>query len=188
MIARLVYALALGVTLGGITHIATLLAVPTLAPDSAYDRLGRLGADGRFAALPDSGPEADLLPFRDPAFVTAACRFDLAGGPVTIRAALPPGYGAMSVHNRSGQPFYTLNDRAATRGAVEVTILSKDDLASAESVDAPDARPGLRIVSPSTTGFVLVRLFVEAASARPGLRALAETASCGRAATRRLSP
>ncbi|GLK67871.1 DUF1254 domain-containing protein [Hansschlegelia plantiphila] len=185
---RLLYALALGLTLGGLVHIASLLAVPSLARDSAYDRLSGANADGRFAVLADDGGEADALPFRDPAFVTAVCRYDLSRGSVTIRAALPSTYGVLSVHNRSGLPFYALTDRATTDGAVEVTILSAEDVAAAEVQDPPEGRPALRIVSPTPTGFVLVRLFASGESARPGLRDLASKASCGRAATRTLTP
>lgn len=185
---RLVYVLALALALGGLTHVATLLAVPQLAKESAYDRLAPLSADGRFAVLPDDGAEAGVLPFRDPAFVTAACRFDLSAGSVTIRAALPATYGSVSVHDRYGQPFYALTDKAAASGAVEVTILSAEDVAAAEVEDAPEGRPALRIVSPTTMGFVLVRLFATAETARPSLRDEAAKASCARTATRTLSP
>lgn len=185
---RLAYILALGVTLGGLVHIGSLLGVPFVAKDGAYDRLAGLGADGRFAVLADEGPEADRLPFRDPAFVAAVCRYDLAAGSVTIRAALPSTYGSVSVHDRFGKPFYTLTDKAATRGAVEVTILSQDDATAAEVEEAPLGRPALRIVSPTPAGFVMVRLFAAGASARPALRALAAGASCERSPTRTLSP
>ncbi|MFC7053849.1 DUF1254 domain-containing protein [Hansschlegelia quercus] len=185
---QLIYGLALALALGGLTHVSTLLAVPQLAREGAYDRLGSLSADGRFVVLPDEAPDADILPFRDPAFVTAACRYDLSAGAVTIKAALPGTYGALSVHDRYGQPFYALTDKAAASGAVEVTVLSAEDVAAAEVEDAPEGRPALRIVSPTKTGFVLVRLFATAESARPGLREAAATASCARAASRTLSP
>ncbi|MFL1876015.1 DUF1254 domain-containing protein [Hansschlegelia beijingensis] len=183
---RLLYAIALGLTLGGLVHIATLFAVPLMAPGSAYDRLAGAAPVGRFAVLPEAG--AETLPFRDPSFVVAACRYDLAGGPVAIRASLPSTYGSVSVHDRYGQPFYALTDKAATDGAVEVTILSSDDVAAAEVEEAPEGRPALRIVSPTATGFVLVRLFASGPSARPALRDLAGKASCDREPTRQISP
>jgi uncharacterized membrane protein len=185
---RLLYAIALGLTLGGLVHIVSLLAVPWLAPNSAYDRLAALQADGRFAVLPDEGAVASLLPFADPAFVVAACRFDLSDGPVTVRAALPSTYGALSVHNRFGQPFYALTDRAATAGAIEVTILDADDVEAAKLEEPAEGRPALKIVSPTPQGFALVRLFAPAPSARLSLREAAAKASCERTPTRTLSP
>jgi uncharacterized membrane protein len=184
---RLAYLAVLSLVIAGLVHIGSLLGVPWVATAGPYERLGGIAADGRFVVLADEGDGANLLPFRDPAFVTAACRFDLAKGPVTVTAALPSTYGAVSVHSRYGQPFYSLTDRAATDGGVEITIYSKDDVAAAEIEDPAEGRPQLRIVSPTPTGFVLVRLFAAGASARPTLRELAGKAFCGPAATRKLS-
>ncbi|WP_020184459.1 DUF1254 domain-containing protein [Methylopila sp. 73B] len=177
---RLFHAVVVGLFLAGVVHVGSLLAVPSLAPRGPYDRLAALPADGRFVALPDDGANADLLAFSDPFFVVAACRYDLAEGPVTVRAALPSTYGAVAIHERRGAPFYALTDKAATNGTVEVVILRENDVAAAEEDETAQARPSIRIVSPTDAGFVLVRLFAQAPSARPALKALAESATCGR--------
>lgn len=184
---RLAYLLAVSLTIAGLVHIGSLLGVPRVATAGPYERLAKLDADGRFVALPDDGDRADLLPFRDPAFVTAACRYDLAQGPVTLRAMLPSTYGAVAVHNQSGQPFYALNDRAAADGAVEINILASDDVAAVELEEPTEGRPALRIVSPTEKGFILVRLFAVGESARPALRELAASASCARSQPKRVS-
>lgn len=178
---RLAYVVALSLTIAGLVHIGSLLGVPRVAVSGPYERLAQLGPDSRFATLDDVGANANLLPFRDPAFVTAACRFDLSGGPVTVKAALPATYGVLAVHNRSGQPFYALTDRAAVDGQVEVTILSADDAAAVALEEPTEGRQALRIASPTQTGFILLRLFVAGESARPGLRDLAAKASCSKA-------
>jgi uncharacterized membrane protein len=183
---RLLYLLVVSVTIAGLVHIGSLLGVPRVATAGPYERLAALAADGRFVVLPDEGAGVDVLPFRDPAFVTAACRFDLTKGPITVRAPLPATYGALSVHSRYGQPFYALTDRAASEGAVEVTIYGSEEAATAEPEDGEDL-PGLRIVSPTPAGFILVRLFVAGESARPTMRELAGQASCGRREAPKLS-
>lgn len=184
---RIAYLVAISLTLAGLVHIGSLLGVPRVATAGPYERLANLDADGRFVVLPDEGERSELLPFRDPAFVTAACRYDVSKGPVTLRAMLPSTYGAVAVHNRAGLPFYALNDRAAANGAVELTILASGDVPAAELDDPNEERPALRIVSPTATGFILVRLFAVGESARPALRALAAKASCGRAAPKNVS-
>lgn len=177
---RVAHAMLIGLTLAIVTHVVSLLGVPYVAPHGPYDRLADLGAEGRFVTLSDEGAAADVLPFRDPAFVTAACRYDVSSGPVTVRAELPSSYGAVAFHNRQGQPFYGLTDRAATNGVVEVTILASDDVPAAEEEEETDDRPSIRIVSPTAQGFVLLRLFAPAPTARRGLAELARKASCGR--------
>lgn len=185
---RAAYVLALGVVVAGLVHIGSLLGVPRVATQGPYERLARLDADGRFALLPDTGDKVDLLPFRDPAFVTAACRYDLAKGPVVLRAELPATYGALTVHSKLGQPFYLLTDKAARDGRVEVKIFANEEQATAEEEVAPDDAPQLRIVSPTPTGFALVRLFTPGESAREGLRAIASGASCSSASGSKVNP
>ncbi|MFD1333803.1 hypothetical protein ACFQ4O_17500 [Methylopila musalis] len=183
---RLAYALAVALALAGLIHVASLLAVPRFAERGPYERLAALPADGRFAALPDEGDGADVLPFRDPAFVEAVCRYDVSAGPATVTATLPPSYGAVAFHTREGLPFYALTDRAATGGRVEVTVLNAAQAEKAEEEaeeeEAVEPRPRIRIVSPTDAGFVLLRLFAPAPSARPGLVETALSARCGPAA------
>ncbi|PZQ16997.1 MAG: hypothetical protein DI565_06315 [Ancylobacter novellus] len=179
-LTRVAYVLAVGLVLAGLVHIGSLLGVPRFATQGPFERLAELGPEWRFIALADEGDAANLLPFRDPAFVTAACRYDLTDGPIAVEAVLPSTYGAISVHNRTGQPFYALTDRAAADGRVRLTILAQDDVAAAEQEDLAEERPKIRIASPTMTGFVLVRLFVAGESARPAMRDLAAAATCAK--------
>jgi uncharacterized membrane protein len=181
---RAAYIAALGVVIAGLVHIGSLLGVPRVATAGPYERLAGLDAEGRFVALPDDGSRADLLPFRDPAFVTAVCRYDLSRGPVLMRAELPATYGALAIHNSFGQPFYLLTDKAAREGVVEVKIFASEEQAATDAEAAPDAASQLRIVSPTVAGFALVRLFAAGESARQGVRAVAAKASCAGAATK----
>lgn len=180
-ILRAVYVLAVGVVLAGLVHIGSLLGVPRFATQGPFERLAGLGPEGAFTMLADEGEAANLLPFRDPSFVVAACRYDLTSGPVAVEAALPSTYGAISVHARTGQPYYALTDRAATDGRVTLSILAQDDVAAAEQEDPGEGVPRLKIVSPTDTGFILVRLFVPGESARPALREIASKATCAKA-------
>lgn len=180
-VMRIAYVVVVGLVLAGLVHIGSLLGVPRFATQGPFERIAGLGPEGAFVVLADEGDAANMLPFRDPSFVTAACRYDLSKGPISVATALPSSYGAISVHTRTGQPFYALTDRAATDGRVELSILAQDDVAAAEQEEAAeDARPRLRIVSPTETGFILVRLFAPGESARPALRELAAKATCGR--------
>lgn len=177
---RAAYVLVVGIVLAGLVHIGSLLGVPRFATQGPFERLAGLGPEGVFTTLADEGDAANLLPFRDPSFVVAACRYDLASGPIAVEAALPSTYGAVSIHNRTGQPFYALTDRAATNGRVSLTILAQDDVAAAEQEDPGEGVARLKIVSPTETGFILVRLFVPGESARPSLREIASGASCAK--------
>ena len=81
-----------GLLLGGIVHLATRAAA------AAHRDAGRLYAacrrsrrSTRVAPLPPPTPDDAVLPFMDPAFATAVCRYDLADGPLKLQRAGQPG-------------------------------------------------------------------------------------------------
>lgn len=158
----------------GLVHGASLLILPLIADETAYDRLADAGEDGRFHVLPGPGPGESLLPFEDPDFVIAACRYDLESGAVRVQAPLPASYGSVAFYTRFGQIFYSLTDRATPTGTVDVVALAQTDVGAA-GLAGSDA---LRIVSPTRFGFVLLRLFVPNRGMLPAIRALAQTARC----------
>jgi uncharacterized membrane protein len=158
----------------GLVHGASLLILPLIADQTAYDRLADAGDDGSFHILPGPGPDESLLPFEDPEFVVAACRYDLENGALRVQAPLPPSYGGVAFYTRFGQIYYSLTDRAAPTGSVDVVALAQTDI-GATGIAGSDA---LRIVSPTRFGFVLLRLYVPNRGMLPAIRALAQTARC----------
>ena len=67
-----------GILLGGIVHLATVLWLPRTATQDAYSRLTPVTPVNGVTTLPAPSPEKTLLPYMDPAFATAVCRYDLA--------------------------------------------------------------------------------------------------------------
>ena len=73
-----------GLVMGGIVHLAAIMVLPRTATKDAYARLAALGPVNGFAVLPAPTPQASSVPFMDPAFATAVCRYDLGKGPVKL--------------------------------------------------------------------------------------------------------
>ena len=74
-----------GLVLGGIVHLATIMVLPRTATQDAYARLAPLAPVNGFALLPAPTPDKlASVPFMDPAFATAVCRYDLAKGPIKL--------------------------------------------------------------------------------------------------------
>ncbi|HLN07535.1 MAG TPA: DUF1254 domain-containing protein, partial [Xanthobacteraceae bacterium] len=67
-----------GLVLGGIVHLATILLLPSGATRDAYSRLSELARVNLVVPIPEPGPEGAALPFMDPAFAVAVCRYDLS--------------------------------------------------------------------------------------------------------------
>ena len=146
----------------GIVHITSIFAMPRLAPRDAFARMSEIAAPHRVTLLPAATPGAGA-PFDDPALAQGVCRYDLAQGPVRLRATLhPDALMLMSFHGRNGQIFYSMTDRSATRGKLDVLLLTRQQLDVVEANDPEDELPqDLRIIAPTLEGFLLFRALAE---------------------------
>ena len=81
-----------GALLGGVVHLATIIILPRTATQDAYTRLSPIAPVNTVAALPVPKPEKAAMPFMDPAFASAVCRYDLSKGPEADRARQPRLY------------------------------------------------------------------------------------------------
>jgi uncharacterized membrane protein len=146
--------IVLALVVAGITHAVAVLALPWRSHRDAFARLAALGPVGARVVLPQAGNPSDPLPFRDPAFAMAACRYDLHSQP--FRLSILPferGFVTLGFHSRHGLAFYGLTVRAADATRLDLVLLSKES----------GATPGLdmgahavKIEAPESDGFVLI--------------------------------
>ena len=81
-----------GVLLGGIVHLTTVLWLPDLATQDAYSRLAPITKLNAVTALPPAVPNTAPMPLMDPAFASAACRYDLSSGPLKLTVPVSQSY------------------------------------------------------------------------------------------------
>lgn len=158
--------------IAALAHIAMILIIPLYATRDAFARLSPLGPPVATILLEQAGPRERLLPYRDPAVAAAFCRFDLAKGPLRVKApADGSDFVSLSFHTRRGGIFYALTDKAATRGELNALVVTEDQLRALQAKDDEDTPvQDLRIVSTAEQGFVMIRAFSE----EPGLYRRAE--------------
>ena len=172
---------ALGVAIvglvAGLTHLVAILLLPNVATRDAYDLLAARsphnGAPNGMALLPPARPGDTLIPFRDPAAVQGLCFFDLAKAPVRVRTKVGEGrLLTLSFRTRGGRIFYSMTDRAALRGTIDIRLVTPAQLETVVDGDDEDAGlpEELRLKAPATTGLMIVTALI----ARPGDRADAE--------------
>jgi uncharacterized membrane protein len=167
--------------LAAFVHIVSILAMPQLAPRDAFRRLAALGAANQFHPLPRAAPGAELFPFNDPAVATGVCVYDLKNGPLHLRAKLiGDSFVSLSFHTRHGVLFYALTDKAATRQAFDIYVVTADQLAAMQARDSEDEPPQeLRVVSSSRKGFVFARALSPQPSAFDDARGQIRAVTCG---------
>ena len=159
-----------GIILGGIVHLGTILALPRTASQDAYTRLEPITPVNAMTPIPRPTAAKALLPYMDPAFAVAVCRYDLAAGPMKLTAPVSQAYTSVTFYTRHGVAYYGINDRAAGRRTIELLLMTtaqRDAMPEDSEVTAADR---LIIESPSPTGLIVLR----ALSPEPGLMPMAQ--------------
>src|SRR6185503_6370132 len=101
-----------GILLGGIVHLGSVLLLPRTATRDAYARMAPIAPVNAMVALPAPTPENELIPFMDPAFAAAVCRYDLSKAPLKLTAPVSQAYTSVTFYTRTGVAYYSINDRA----------------------------------------------------------------------------
>jgi uncharacterized membrane protein len=171
MIRALLWILS-GLLLGGIVHLSTVLAMPQAANQDAYSRLTPITPVNAMVPLPAPTSGSTIMPFMDPAFAAAVCRYDLSSGSIKLTAPVSQAYTSVTFYTRKSVAYYAINDRAAGRRTIELDLMTPEqhaDMPEEEDVTAADR---LIIESPSTVGLIVLR----ALAPEPGLMPMARRA------------
>ena len=172
--------LAIILLVAALTHLVAILLLPDVATKDAYDVLAaRFDHGGGLVLLPPSRPGDTLVPFRDPATALGLCFFDLTEGPTRVRLKTEEGRAlTLSFRTPEGRVFYSMTDKAALNGAIDIRLVTDAQLKILE--DGDDADQGisneLRLKSPSRKGFMVATALIarpsEAADAAERIRSI----------------
>jgi uncharacterized membrane protein len=167
-----------GLVLGGVVHLVSIMWLPRTATQDAYARLAPLAPVNGFKLLPVPTPADSTMPFMDPAFATAVCRYDLTKGPVKLSVPVSQSYTSVTFYTRYDVAYYAINDRSASRRAIELDLMTTkqhSDLPQDEDVTAADR---LIVESPTLTGLIVARAFSPEPSLLPTATAALTGAQC----------
>jgi len=168
---RLAFTIAAGVLLGLVVHLVSVLALPKIASEDAYSRLTPLTRLNAVTPLPAADPTNTLMPYLDPAFAVAICRYDLSTGPLKLKVPVSQAYTSVSFYTRNELAYYAINDRSAGKKVIELDLMTEaqhEALPEEEDVTSADR---LIIDSPTATGLIVLK----ALAPEPGLMAQAQT-------------
>jgi uncharacterized membrane protein len=169
-VIRLLLTITAGILLGAIVHLVSVLALPRIASQDAYSRLTPATKLNAVTVLPAAEPSYTLIPFLDPAFAVAVCRYDLSGGPIKLTVPVSQAYTSVSFYTRNELAYYAINDRSAGKKVIELDLMTEaqhDELPEDEEITAADR---LIIDSPTPTGLIVMK----ALAPEPGLMTQAQ--------------
>ncbi len=176
---RLLFTIVAGVVLGLVVHLVSVLALPRIATQDAYSRLTPMTKLNGVTQLPLADPNTSPMPFMDPAFALAICRYDLTGGPIKLTVPVSQAYTSVSFYTRNEIAYYAINDRSAGKKVIELDLMTEaqhNALPEDEEVTAADR---LIIDSPSTTGLILMKALAAEPGLMPQAQATLQAATCG---------
>jgi uncharacterized membrane protein len=175
---RLLFTIIAGVLLGGVVHLVSVLALPRIASQDAYSRLTPTTKLNAVTQLPLADPANSPMPFMDPAFAMAICRYDLSGGPIKLKVPVSQAYTSVSFYTRNEVAYYAINDRSAGRKVIELDLMTEaqhNELPEDEEVTAADR---LIIDSPTATGLILLKALAPEPGLMPQAQATLAASSC----------
>jgi uncharacterized membrane protein len=175
---RLAFTIAAGVLLGLVVHLVSVLALPKIASEDAYSRLTPLTKLNAVTQLPLADPGNTLMPYLDPAFAEAICRYDLSTGPIKLKVPVSQAYTSVSFYTRNELAYYAINDRSAGKKVIELDLMTDaqhNELPEDEEVTSADR---LIIDSPSATGLIVLKALAPEPGLMPQAQASLAASSC----------
>lgn len=181
--ARFLLATLCGLVLAGMVHLTAVLGMPWLGGNDALAHLrDTVNSDqAEMVALPGGrgGPNGEWLPRPDPAAAIGACAYNLREGPARISARTGPLFQSLSAHARGGTAFYAVTDKAAVRGALDLVLLTSEQLEEIVArEDEDEVSRDVRVVAPRLEGYVLVRVLAALPSQRQEAEETARSVAC----------
>ncbi len=181
---KLLLAILVGLVGAAIIHIAIIFSIPMQAENDAWARLARFGdlfsvvRVGEPPPAVTNQPAAAAFAFIDPAFIDVACRFTLENGPVRVTAEERTGFWTASVYARNGDNLFSISERVALEGALDLLIGTREqlDLARVEGSELPDQTVSVEL--PNEEGYMTVRSLVDSESERPFVDRFARSIVC----------
>src|SRR5262249_30580602 len=156
-------------------HLATILALPRTASQDAYARLEPITTVNTMTPIPRPTAAKALLPYMDPAFAVAVCRYDLDNGPMRLTSPVSQAYTSVTFYTRRGVAYYGINDRAAGRRTIDLYLMTVPQHEAMRGDPGVPAADRLIMESPPPTALIVLR----ALSPEPGLMKMAEASVAG---------
>lgn len=157
---RFLHAVALGIVGAGIVHIAILFLLPQMSPRDAWSRLTETADLYTVAPYSVASPIGGQTGGLDPFFKVVACRFDLNDGIAHIFRDRKVPFWSASVYDRSGQNLYSLNDRTAKDGVLDIVVLTPAQMVDMRKSPVEELEDAVLVEAPITEGMIVIRSFL----------------------------
>ena len=113
--------------LAGTVHIVTIMLVPRYSSADGWSRATEIAAREGWTTLVSPTSSTVSIPGLDPLFVHGLCKISVGESPAILSLEAPDRFWSLGLHNRSGTVIFSLNDRTAVDGALDMLIVNPID-------------------------------------------------------------
>jgi uncharacterized membrane protein len=163
--------------LAAIVHIVAIFLVPVLAENDGFSRIARVAGEGSFSEVSLTPSGSAAMPGLDPLFLHGACSLRLADGPVAIGVQESERYWSLALYDRHGTVIFSLNDRTATDGRLDMLIVNPVQAAQLKA-EAGSLGETVVVESPSDDLIALARFYAPVRSVTGEAREALQKATC----------
>jgi uncharacterized membrane protein len=163
---------------GAITHLAVALLTPSFVQNNAFSAFRRALSLHQMRILPATVPGNQMLPYLSPDVRMAACRYDVAEGPVSVTATLPDIGWTIALHTPQGDNFYTVPAVELKQTEISFLIMpATDRLTFAPGVRKTDVN-ATQVTSPTREGLIIIRAPIKGVAYSAETEAKLKSATC----------
>ncbi len=164
--------------LAGIVHIVTILLVPRYSSADGYSRAADAAVNEGWTPLIPSASFEAAIPGLDPLFVHSLCKLAIDEAPALLSFEAANRFWSLALYDRSGTVVFSLNDRTAVEGALEMLVVNSLDAERLKESPQADLE-GIIIVETGNANLIAVlRLYAPETADRLQAAAQIATAEC----------
>jgi len=167
---RIAYVLAT-LALAAVVHLLLAVFFPSLVLRVAHRKIvARAGGVNIVTHNPPTTAANNPIVNSSPDLLYSACAFDLADGPVRVRAKVPASYWSVSGYDGETNNFFTVNSIEERSGSLDLVVVGPGGKSPAVAARA--------VRSPSRRGVLLFRTFVPSADRLKEMIRVQKQATC----------
>ena len=141
--------------LAGIVHIVTILLVPHYSGADGWSRAANAAVNEGWTPLVSPDSSQATLPGLDPLFVHGLCKIAVNEAPAILSFETANRFWSLALYNRSGTVVFSLNDRTAVDGALEMLVVNSLDAERLKESPQADLE-GMIIVESANANLIAV--------------------------------
>jgi len=167
--------------LAGIVHIVAILLVPHYSGADGWSRAAAVAVNDGWNPLVSPATSEAAIPGLDPLFIHGLCKIAVDEAPSVLSLEAADRFWSLALYDRSATVVFSLNDRTAVDGALEMLVVNPLDAERLKESPQADLEGMIIVESAKTDLIAVLRLYAPEPADRVEAQAQIAAALCASA-------